>query len=93
MILFLFPAEKKKASSGVPQTRRSMCSRLFSLLLRMLLMLIICAAAVIGTCRVTELKKEEFCAPVNLYTDEALSWVQGLDVVQQVIQKISDLRQ
>ncbi|MCJ8738806.1 hypothetical protein PDJAM_G00039970 [Pangasius djambal] len=85
--------DKKKASGGVPQSRRSVCARLFSLLLRILLLLIIGAAAVICACRVTELKKEAFCAPVNLYTDEALSWVRGLDVVQQVIQKISDLQQ
>lgn len=87
--------DKKKVSvsAGVPQTRRSWCSRLFSLLLRVLLLLIVGAAATIGACRVTELKKEAFCVPVNLYTDEALSWARGLDVVQQVIQKISDLQQ
>ncbi|KAI5103561.1 leucine-rich repeat-containing protein 59, partial [Silurus meridionalis] len=81
--------DKKKASISKPQTRRSVCSRLFSLLLRILLLLIISAAAVVGACRVPELKKQEMCAPVNLYTDEALSWARGLDVVQQVIQKIS----
>ncbi|KAI5611475.1 leucine-rich repeat-containing protein 59, partial [Silurus asotus] len=81
--------DKKKASVSKPQTRRSVCSRLFSLLLRILLLLIISAAAVVGACRVPELKKQEMCAPVNLYTDEALSWARGLDVVQQVIQKIS----
>lgn len=90
---FYLLAGKKKASGGAPQTSRSVCSRLFSLLLGILLLLAVGAAAVIGVCRVTELKNEAFCAPVNLYTDEVLSWARGLDVVQQVIQKISDLRQ
>ncbi|XP_047673011.1 leucine-rich repeat-containing protein 59 [Tachysurus fulvidraco] len=85
--------DKKKVSGPAPQTRRSACSRIFSLFLRIVFLLIVSTAAVIGTCRVTELKKEAFCAPVNLYTDEVLSWARSLDVVQQVMQKISDLQQ
>lgn len=84
--------DKKQVSGAAPQTKRSVCSRLFSLLLRILFLLIISAASVISACRLTELKKEAFCAPVNLYTDKALNWARGLELVQQVIQKISNLQ-
>ncbi|XP_062858833.1 leucine-rich repeat-containing protein 59 [Trichomycterus rosablanca] len=81
-----------KASRSAPQARRSACSRFCSLLLGLLLLLVVSAAAVVAACQATELRKEEFCAPVNLYADRALSWAWGLDVVQQVLQKISQLR-
>uniref|UniRef100_A0A3B1IUV0 Leucine-rich repeat-containing protein 59 n=1 Tax=Astyanax mexicanus TaxID=7994 RepID=A0A3B1IUV0_ASTMX len=84
--------EKKKASASVPPSKCSLCSRLFSWFLRLLLLLIVGAAAVIAVCQATDLRKEAFCAPVNLYVHEALSWAQDLEVVQQVIQKISDLQ-
>ncbi|XP_066521560.1 leucine-rich repeat-containing protein 59 [Hoplias malabaricus] len=84
--------DKKKATAGVPPLKGSVCSGLFVWFLRLLLLLIIGAAGVITVCQVNDLKKEPFCAPVNLYVYEALSWAQNLELVQQVIQKISDLQ-
>ncbi|XP_017558170.1 leucine-rich repeat-containing protein 59 [Pygocentrus nattereri] len=84
--------DKKKPSVSVLPAKRSLCSRLFSWILRLLLLLIVGAAGVITVCQVTELRKEPFCMPINLYVHDTVSWAQGLEVVQQVIQKISDLQ-
>lgn len=90
--LLLLPADKKKTSASAPPSERSVCSRIFSLLFKLLLLFFVGAAGVVTACQVTELRKETFCAPVNLYVQETLSWARGLEVVQQVIQKISDLQ-
>ncbi|KAF4106434.1 leucine-rich repeat-containing protein 59 isoform X1 [Onychostoma macrolepis] len=83
---------KKTASESVPKAKRSICSMFFSLLLKLLLLLIVGVASVIAVCQLTELRKEAFCVPLNVQFEETVRWAQGLDIVQQVIQKMSDLR-
>ncbi|NP_998097.1 leucine-rich repeat-containing protein 59 [Danio rerio] len=83
---------KKAAPESVPKAKRSICSLFFSLLLKLVLLLVIGVSSVVAVCQLTELRKEAFCIPLNVHFEETVRWAQGLDVVQQVIQKMSDLR-
>ncbi len=87
-----FTIGKKTAPESVPKAKRSICYLFFSLLLKLLLLLIVGVASVIAVCQLTELRKEAFCVPLNVHFEETVRWAQGLEVVQQVIQKMSDLR-
>ncbi|XP_077056663.1 leucine-rich repeat-containing protein 59 [Siphateles boraxobius] len=83
---------KKTASESVPKAKRSICSLFFSLLIKLLLLLIVGVSSVLAVCQLTELRKEAFCVPLNIHFEETVRWAQGLEVVQQVIQKMSDFR-
>ncbi|XP_030631172.1 leucine-rich repeat-containing protein 59 [Chanos chanos] len=83
------PSQDKTAGKvSVPKAKRSACS----LLLRLLLFVFVCAASLLAACQLTELRKEAFCTPLNVYVEQALTWARGLDMVQQVLQKISDFQ-
>ncbi|ROI81894.1 Leucine-rich repeat-containing protein 59 [Anabarilius grahami] len=83
---------KKTVSESVPKAKRSICSLFFSLLLKLLLLLIVGVSSTLAVCQLTELRKEAFCVPLNAQFEETVRWAQSLEVVQQVIQKMSDLR-
>lgn len=69
-----------------PKPRRSFLSLLFKLHLLLLLAL----AGVAAACRLTDLKKEPACAPVNVIVDDSLSWAREQEgVVRQLVQNLS----
>ncbi|XP_051523497.1 leucine-rich repeat-containing protein 59-like [Myxocyprinus asiaticus] len=83
---------KKTKSESVPKANRSFCSLFFTLLLKVLLLVIVGMSSILAACQLTELRKEAFCVPLNVHFEETVRWAQGLEVVQQIIQKVSDLR-
>ncbi|CAN9508805.1 unnamed protein product [Ophioblennius macclurei] len=79
-------ADKKATVQSAPKPRRSLCGLLFKLLLLLLLGL----AGIATACRLTDLRREAACVPVNVAVDDGLSWAkvqQG--VVRQLVQNLS----
>lgn len=79
-------ADKKVKVESAPKPRRSLCGLLFKLLLLLLLGL----AGVAAACRLTDLRQEAVCVPVNVAVDDGLSWArvqQG--AVRQLLQDLS----
>ncbi|TRY56651.1 hypothetical protein DNTS_014130 [Danionella cerebrum] len=83
---------KKTMPEPVLKAKRSVCSLIFSLLLKLLLLFIVSISSILAVCQLTELRKEPLCVPLNAHFEQTVKWAQGLDVLQQVIQKMSDLR-
>ncbi|KAJ8399795.1 hypothetical protein AAFF_G00409000 [Aldrovandia affinis] len=73
---------------SVPKAKRS----LLAMMLKLLLLLLVGAACVVAACQVTDLRREEACSPINVLFEEALSWVQGQEVVRMILQKLSEQR-
>uniref|UniRef100_A0A3Q4BYA6 Leucine rich repeat containing 59 n=1 Tax=Mola mola TaxID=94237 RepID=A0A3Q4BYA6_MOLML len=71
--------------------RRSFIGLMFKLLLLLLLGL----AGAATVCRLTDLRKEAVCAPVNVAVDDSLLWAREQEgVVRQLVQNLShDLRE
>nr|XP_046233092.1 leucine-rich repeat-containing protein 59 isoform X2 [Scatophagus argus] len=79
-------ADKKAVVESAPKPRRSFIGLMFKLLLLVLLGL----AGVAAACRMTELKKEAMCVPVNVAVDDSLSWAREQEgVVTQLLQNLS----
>lgn len=71
---------------STPKPRRSLIGLLFKLLLLLLLGLVGVAAA----CRLTDLRKESVCVPINVAVDDGLSWAKEQEgVVRQLVQNLS----
>lgn len=78
--------EKKATNETVPKPRRSLIGFVFKLLLLLLLSMAAAAAA----CRLTELRREAVCAPINDVLDNSLSWALEQEaVVRQLMQNLS----
>ncbi|XP_047465896.1 leucine-rich repeat-containing protein 59 isoform X2 [Mugil cephalus] len=78
--------DKKVAVESAPKPRRSLIGLLFKLVLVLLLGLVGVAAA----CRLTDLRKENVCVPVNVAVDDGLSWAREQEgVVRQLVQNLS----
>lgn len=79
-------ADKKAAEKTAPKPRRSLIGLVFKLLLLLLTGL----AGVAAACRLTDLKKEAMCVPVNVAVDDGLSWAKEQEgVVRQLVQNLS----
>lgn len=79
-------ADKKVVVESSPKPRRSFMSLMFKLHILLLLAL----AGVAAACRLTDLKKESMCAPVNVVVDDCLSWAKEQEgVVRQLVQNLS----
>lgn len=77
---------KKVIAEPSAKPRRS----LVGLTLRLLLLLMLGLAGVAAACRLTDLQKEDVCAPINAAVNDCLSWakVQG-GVARQLLQNLS----
>lgn len=79
-------ADKKLVVESAPKPRRSLVGLMFKLLLLLLLGL----AGVAAACRLTDLRKEAVCVPVNVAVDDSLSWAKEQEgVVRQLVQNLS----
>lgn len=78
--------DKKLVVESAPKPRRSLVGLMFKLLLLLLLGL----AGVAAACRLTDLRKEAVCVPVNVAVDDSLSWAKEQEgVVRQLVQNLS----
>lgn len=79
-------AEKKVVVEPPPKPRRS----LIGLMFKLLLLLVLGLAAVAAACRLTDLRQEAFCMPINIAVDDSLSWAREQEgVVRQLVQNLS----
>ncbi|XP_043940928.1 leucine-rich repeat-containing protein 59 [Protopterus annectens] len=77
-------------SRRVPEQKHFRCSLLLKLLL-FLIMCAICAVSVVAVCRVTELQHKPLCLTVSTLYEDTLSTVNNHEVVQKILQRISQL--
>lgn len=57
---------------------------------KLLILLLLGLAGVAATCRLTDLKKEAMCVPVNAAVDDGLSWAKQQEgVVRELVQNLS----
>lgn len=83
---FIISPDKKVVVESSPKPRRSFIGLVFKLLILLLLGL----AGVAAACRLTDLKKEAMCVPVNVAVDDGLSWAKEQEgVVRQLVQNLS----
>ncbi|XP_034563950.1 leucine-rich repeat-containing protein 59 isoform X2 [Notolabrus celidotus] len=79
-------AADKKVVESAPKPRRSLIGLVFKLLLLLCLGL----AGVAAACRLTDLRKEDMCVPVNVAVDDGLSWAKEQEgVVRQLVSNLS----
>ncbi|XP_068610460.1 leucine-rich repeat-containing protein 59 [Brachionichthys hirsutus] len=79
-------ADKKVAVELAPKPKRSLIGLTFKLLLLALLG----AAAFAAACRLTDLRKEAACVPVNVAVDDGLSWAREQEgVVRRLAENLS----
>uniref|UniRef100_A0A3Q2T387 Leucine-rich repeat-containing protein 59 n=1 Tax=Fundulus heteroclitus TaxID=8078 RepID=A0A3Q2T387_FUNHE len=79
-------ADKKVEGKLAPKPQRSLIGLIFKLLLLLLLGL----AGVAAACRLTDLQREDVCAPVNAAVDDCLSWAKVQEgVVRQLVHNLS----
>ena len=55
-------------------------------MLKLLLLLLLCAASGLVACRVTELRRQPLCTSVNAIYDDAVRGLRGHDILQWVLQ-------
>lgn len=57
---------------------------------KLLLLLLLGLAGAAAACRLTDLRKEAVCAPVNVAVDDSLLWAREQEgVVRQLVQNLS----
>uniref|UniRef100_UPI0037E93957 leucine-rich repeat-containing protein 59 isoform X2 n=1 Tax=Semicossyphus pulcher TaxID=241346 RepID=UPI0037E93957 len=79
-------AAAKKVVESAPKPRRSLIGLIFKLLLLLFLGL----AGVAAACRLTDLRKEAMCVPINVAVDDGLSWAKEQEVVvRQLVSNLS----
>lgn len=82
---FLSP-DKKVVTESSPKPRRSF----FGLMFKLLVLLLLGLAGVAAACRLTDLKREAMCVPVNTAVDDGLSWAKQQEgVVRELVQNLS----
>lgn len=78
--------DKKVVVESSPKPRRSFVGLMFKLFILLLLGL----AGVAAACRLTDLKEEAMCVPVNVAVDDGLTWAKEQEgVVRQLLQNLS----
>ncbi|XP_005999669.1 leucine-rich repeat-containing protein 59 isoform X2 [Latimeria chalumnae] len=77
--------ETVPVSCSPPSRKWSVCG----ILLKLLLFLIVCAIGSITVCRVTDIKPEPVCAPVNAFYEEAVSTLHSHEALQRILQRIT----
>lgn len=60
------------------------------LMFRLFILLLLGLAGVAAACRLTDLKKEAMCVPVNVAMDDGLTWAKEQEgMVRQLVQNLS----
>lgn len=81
-----FSAGKKATAESLLKPRRSFLRLLF----RLLLLLLLGLAGVAAVCRLTGMKKEAMCMPINVAVDNGLQWAREQEgALRRLVQDLS----